>query len=130
MTKKITKKTTATHRAEIAKRMHIAAMGDGFHILEIPAADGAPFEAWPGPFKSKRAAELFLDELLDAYAEGNPNEACCSNGIFAVFEQRARVVEFLEGQNGVANPRELACELIRHQPWNGFHGCHDGEIPF
>jgi len=86
MTKK-SKKTTeqnfaerraeiAKRRAEIAKRMHVADTYCGFHILEIPAADGSPLKAWPGPFKTKRAAELYLEELLDDYANRDPLSAC------------------------------------------------------
>ncbi len=124
----------AERRAEIAKRMHVAKMGDGFHILEIPAADGSPFEAWPGPFKTKRAAELFLDELVDAYAKGNPNGVCCSGGIFVVFEQQARVLEFLEKRENTTDLRALARDLISFQPWqNGPYGPlgeMDSEIPF
>ena len=134
MTKKNLKsieKTIAERRAEIAKRMHVAKMGDGFHILEIPAADGSPFEAWPGPFQTKRAAELFLDELVDAYAEGDPNNACCSGGIFVVFEQQARVLEFLEKREGTSDLHKLARDLVRFQPWqNGPSGEMDSEIPF
>lgn len=132
--KKPTEQTIAERRAEIAERMHVAKMGDGFHILEIPAADGSPFEAWPGPFKTKRAAELFLGELLDAYAEGKPNDACCSGGIFVVFEQQARVLEFLEKHENIADLCAVARDLVNFQPWqNGPYGPPgemDPEIPF
>ena len=134
MAAKTTKKTPEARREEIAKRMHVARMGDGFHIIEIPAADGSPFEAWPGPFTTKLAAELFRDELLDACAEGKPNDACCAGGIFVVFEQQARVLEFLEKRENTTNLRALARDLVNSQPWQ--HGPHgppgerDAEIPF
>ena len=102
----------AERRAEIAKRMHVADTYCGFHILEIPAADGSPLKAWPGPFKTKRAAELFLDELLDAYAEGDPLSAC-DYYIKRIkeLEQRAVLLEFLEEREGIADPRILARDL-------------------
>ena len=131
---KTVEQTIAERRVEITKRMHVAKMGDGFHIIEIPAADGSPFEAWPGPFTTKLAAELFRDELLDAYAEGKPNDACCSAGIFVVFEQQARVLEFLEKRKNTANLRALARDLVNSQPWQhgpyGTPGERDAEIPF
>ncbi len=133
MTKKNQKtveQTIVERRAEIAKRMHVAKMGDGFHIIEIPAADGSPFEAWPGPFNSKLAAELFRDDLLDAYAEGNPNNACMSGGIFQEFEQRAGVLNFLETQVGIADPRALAASLCQDRPWLGLGAREMAEIPF
>ena len=111
--------------------MHVAKMGDGFHILEIPAADGSPFKVWPGPFKTKRAAELFRDELLDAYAEGKPNDACCSGGIFEAFEEQASVLEFLEKRAPFADLLELARDLCQFRPWELRHPNNsDDEIPF
>ena len=113
--------TTAERRAGIAKRMHVANMGDGFHILEIPAADGSPFKSWPGPFKTKRAAELFLDDLLDAYARGKPivaiREYGRNAGLFEAYGERARILEFLEKRDGIADPRALAYELNNYRPW-------------
>ncbi len=132
--KKTTDQTIADRRAEIAKRMHVAKMGDGFHIIEIPAADGSPFTAWPGPFTTTLAAELFRDELVDAYAEGDANKACCSGGIFVVFEQQARVLEFLSERENTTNLRALARDLVNSQPWqygpHGPPGERDAEIPF
>ena len=122
-------KTIAERRVEIAKRMHIAEMNDEFHILEIPGADGAPFKAWPGPFWVRRAAALFLERLLDAYAEGNPELAFCDPGFRNLYEQEVRLLEFLEKKEGIVDPRGLAQELCHYQPWI----CRremDGEIPF
>ena len=134
MAAKTTKKTDASRREEIAKRMHVAKMGDGFHIIEIPAADGSPFRAWPGPFTTTLAAELFRDELIDACAEGDANKACCSGVIFSYFEQQARMLEFLEKCENTTNLRDLARDLVNSQPWqHGHHGPPvdiDAEIPF
>jgi hypothetical protein len=121
-------------RGKIAKRMHIAKMGDGFHIIEIFGRDDNPFAIWPGPFTSKRAADLFLDDLLDAYADGDPNDVCRSRSIFVVYEQQARVLEFLEKRENIADLNELARDLVDFKPWrNGPYGSpgeRDSEIPF
>ncbi len=134
MTTKTTKKTTASRRAEIAARMHVAKMGDGFHIIEIPAADGSPFEAWPGPFTTKLAAELFRDDLIDICAEGLNEPIHFEPDNFVAFEQIARVLEFLEKRENTANLRALARDLVNSQPWqHGHHGPpgeRDVEIPF
>ncbi len=78
MTVKTLKDFIAERRVEIAERMHVAGMSDGFHILEIPAQDGSPFTVWPGPFRTQRAAELFLEDLVDAYSRGTPETTCGS----------------------------------------------------
>ncbi len=123
-------------RGNIAKRMHVAKMGDGFHILEIPGGDGGTFEAWPGPFACKRAAELFLDDLLDAYADADrdPNDVCCYRGFFVAYEEQARVLEFLEKRENIADLNALARDLVEFQPWrNGPHGSPgdmDSDLPF
>ena len=64
--------TIAERRAEIAKRMHVPKMKDGYHILEIPGRKGEPYEFWPGPFQTERGAKLALDDLLDCYATSEP----------------------------------------------------------
>ena len=119
-------------RAEIAKRMHVAELCGGFHILEIPAIDGGPFECWPGPFKTKRAAELFLEDLLDAYADGEPLRAC-GGYISRIkgYEQQAELLQFLERRDGLLNLRELArdlSELLLCRYGSPIE--HDTEIPF
>ena len=110
--KKTAERAVAKRRAEIAKRMHVAELCGGCHILEIPAADGSPFEAWPGPFKTKRAAELFLEDLLDAYADGDPLRAC-GRYISRIegYERQAELLEFLERRDGMLDLRELARDL-------------------
>ena len=122
----MTKKTKMTieqafneRRGNIAKRMHVAKMGDGFHILEIPGGDGEPFAIRSLPFASKRAAELFLDDLLDAYADADRdlNDVYCYRGSFVAYEQQARVLEFLEKRENIADLNALARDLVEFQPW-------------
>ena len=93
--------------AEIAKRMQISEVTAGFQILEAPAGDGAPFKVWPPTFQTKRAAELFLEELIGFYVICDPEEIYGSSVDPKSYEETARVWESLE-QQGVANPRELA----------------------
>ncbi len=132
--KKTIERTFKERRGDIAKRMHIAKMGDGFHIIEIIDRDDKPFAIWPGPFASNRAAELFLDDLLDAYANGDPNDVCRYSGIFVEYEQQARILEFLEKREDIANLNELARDLVGLKPWlNNPPGSSrdiDSEIPF
>ena len=120
-------------RVKIAKRMHIAKMGNGFHILEIPGGDGAPFEAWPGPFASKCAAELFLDDLLDAYANGGVNFCWFLSSLFD-YDQQARILDFLEKRENIADLNALARDLVEFEPWRndpyGSPGDMGSEIPF
>ncbi len=128
--KKTAEQTIAKRRAEIAKRMHVAELCGGYHILEIPAANGSPFDAWPGPFKTKRAAELFLDDLLDAYADGEPLRACgCYISRIKGYEQQAELLEFLERRDGMLDLRELARDLSDLMLWH--HGSPiEHELPF
>ncbi len=130
--KKTAEQTIAKRRAEIAKRMHVAELCGGYHILEIPAADGSPFEAWPGPFKTKRAAELFLEDLLDAYAEGDPLRACdCYISRIKNYERQAGLLEFLERRDGMLDLRELARDLSDLMLCRyGSPIEHDTETPF
>ncbi len=120
-------------RGDIAKRMHIAVVGDEFHIIEIPGGNGEPFETWSCPFASKRAAELFLSDLLDAYANGDMN-LCGSLSSLVDYEQQARVLEFLVKRENIADLNALARDLVEFQPWrNGPHGSPgdmDSDLPF
>ena len=68
----------AERRKEIAEVLHVVRVGEGYHILQIPGDDGAPCTSWPGPFESETAASLFRDDLIDAAAEGEARNACCS----------------------------------------------------
>jgi hypothetical protein len=126
---KSTEQTTAEHRAEIAKRLHVIKIGGEFRIIEIPAADGSPFECCPSGFRAERATQILLDDLLDAYAEGDTERVFDYPGRPRDYEQRSAVMEFLEQQNGVANPRELARALIHDRPWERCNDM-DSEIPF
>ena len=142
MTKKSQKtveQTIAKRRAEIAKHMHVPKMKDGYHILEIPGRKGEPYEFWPGPFRTERGAKLFLDVLLNFYAEGDPEQALDYPGRCEGYDEQAGVLTFLEKQEDISNLRALASELCRMRPWNGFaengddpfeEGTHDSEIPF
>lgn len=95
--------------------LHIAHLGDGYHILEIPGPDGKPFRAWPGPFESEEAADLFQDCLVANAVEGNPNNACCYYGIFEDFNIAGRILAWFN-KNGVEE-RNLACKLASDRPW-------------
>ena len=128
MTTKITKKTLAERRAEIAERMHVPKMSDGYHILEIPGRNGEPYEFWPGPYKTERGARLFLDHLLDWYAEADPAQAleiviCCKN-----YDEEAGVLTFLEGQKNISDRRALARDLCRLRPWRSYLA--EDDLPF
>ncbi len=130
--KKTIEQALNERRGDIAKRMHIAVVGDGYHIIEIPAADGSPFKVWSGriwprPFQTEHAADLFRDDLVDAYAQGNPNDANITGRNFEHFEMRARVLEFLENRGGIADPRGLARDLCESNLFGP--SCTD-EIPF
>ena len=102
-------------RAAISNTVHIADFDGGFHILQVPGPDGTPFKAWPGPFESELAASLFRDDLLCAYFEGNPNDACCSSGILDFFNVAARFLACI-GQD-TADNRRLATKLASKRPW-------------
>ena len=107
----------AERRSEIAKRMHIAEMDKGFYVLEIPGADGAPVQLWTGPFWSRRAAGLFVERLLDAYAKGDPELAICYPDFRKFYEEEVRLLEFFEKQEGISDPCKLVLELRRERPW-------------
>ena len=123
-------------RGDIAKRMHIAVVGDGFHIIEIPGGDGKPFATWSCRFASKRAAELFLDDLLDAYANGDMNYCWSLSSLFD-YDQQARLLEFFEKRENIADLNELARDLVGSRPWlnsrpgssgDSPQGRHEGEV--
>ncbi len=118
MTVKTLKDYIAERRIEIAERMHVAEMSNGFHILEIPAQNGSPFAVWPGPFRTQRAAEMFLENLVDAYARGTPEAACgSSQEMLKEYEMRDRVMDILEEHGDIADPGALARELCMFRPW-------------
>ena len=121
--------TVAERRAEIAKRMHVPKRKDGYHILEIPGRNGEPYEFWPGPFKTERGAKMFLDVLLDCYAEGEPEQALDYREGCNGYDREASVLTFLEKQKDISDLRALASELCRMRPWFGFSE-FDDEIPF
>ena len=131
--KKTVEQAFNERRVKIARRMHIAKMGDGFHIIEIPGGDGAPFVTWSCPFASKCAAELFLDDLLDAYANGYMN-LCGSLSSLVNYEQQARVLECLEKRENIADLNALARDLVEFEPWqndpHGSLGDMDSDPPF
>jgi hypothetical protein len=110
-----TEQIIAKRRAEIAQRMHIAEFDSRFYILEIPAADGSPFEVGHGPFGGRGGAELFLNDMLDAYARGVPIDAIIEGGpdcdFIESYGEQAIILELLKGTEGIADPRALAREL-------------------
>ena len=136
MAKKITKKTNTpktkpASRDEIAQMFHVPLLKDGHHVLQIPGRDGGPFEIWPGPFNTERGARLFLDTLIDCYADGSPEEALRYQNGCQGYDEQAGVLTFLELQD-TTNLRALASEFCRLRPWQGFTGSNfdDVEIPF
>ncbi len=126
---KTTEQTVAERRAEIAKRMHVPKRKDGYHILEIPGRKGEPYEFWPGPFQTERSARLFLDDLLDWYAKGEPEQALDYQGKCEGYDQQASLLTFLEEQKDINDLRSLSRELSRVQPWFA-RPAEDMEDPF
>lgn len=103
-------------QAELEASMHIVRMADGlYHVVSIPGFDGEPVHAWPGPWETEAAASLFMDDLLDAYAQGSPGDACCSSGISEHLNLAGRLLAFIERHDGSA--RSLARALARDRPW-------------
>ena len=125
---KTIEQTIAKRRAEIAKRMHVPKMKDGYHILEIPGRNGEPYEFWPGPFVTERGAGLALEDLLDWYAIGEPEQALDYPGGCGAYDQEACLLTFLEEQKDFSDLRELARELSNVRPWT-IRPDHE-EIPF
>ena len=125
MEPKVTVKTLkdyiAERRIELAKHMHVAESLDGFFILEIPSQNGSPFTVWPGTFRTRRAAELFLEDLLDACSRGTPEAAIRTHDFIKEFEMQDRVMEILEehleAHEGIVDPGALARELCMFRPW-------------
>ncbi len=101
--------------AAIAKRMRISEVTAGFQILEAPAGDGAPLKAWPPIFQTRRAAELFMEELIAFYVICDPEEIYGASVEPEFYEEIARVWRSLE-QQGIANPRELARTFCARWP--------------
>lgn len=131
MTKKSRKtveQTITKRRAEIAKRMHVPKMKDGYHILEIPGRKGEPYEFWPGPFQPERGAKLALDDLVACYAEGDPEQAMDYPQGCEGYDQQAALLTFLEAQKDINDLRELARKLSYSRPW--FVHSADDQIPF
>ncbi len=107
-------------RAAIAKRMQVCAVAAGFQVIESPTADGAFLKVWPPTFQTRRAAELFMEELTTFYAICDPAEIYGAGLEPELYEEVARVWGSLERQ-GVANPRELAKSFCARWPawWPG-----------
>ncbi len=133
--KKTVEQPTNERRAEFAKRMQIMQAWNGsYHVLEVPGRDGEPIKAWPGPFHSKRAAELLLEDMIDPYVDNTLGSGFCPlclerGNLVADYEREAAFMELMEKQGGVNDPRGLARLLIQQQPWFGRGGNDDG-IPF
>ncbi len=130
----MTKKTKMTieqdfnkRRADIAKRMHIVVVGDEFHIIEIPGGDGEPFAKWTCRCVSMRAAELFRDDLLDDFAYGNL-DPCDSRSLYVDYDQQARLLEFLEKRENIADLNELARDLADLRPWEKRPSSSSGDM--
>ena len=120
----------AERRAEFAKRMHIMKAWNGsYHVLEVPGSDGEPIKAWPGPFHSKRAAELLLEDMIEPYVRGSLDDLEHID-LVAKYEREGVFVELIEEQGGVNDPRGLARLLMEKQPWNSRYASSDSEIPF
>ena len=107
--------TVAERGKNFAQVLHVVHTGDGYHILQIPGDDGAPCSSWPGPFESENAASLFRDDLIEAAAQGNPAEACCSDGIFDHYNLAGRILDIIETHSG--DDRALACAITSQEPW-------------
>lgn len=121
--------TLEARRKEIDAALHIVKLADGYHIIEVTGDPESPVKAWPGPFASHSAADLFRDDLVQAYAEGSPNDACCSYGIFEHFNIAGEILNILCAHPG--DPRAQALELARAKPWQQGQDLHDsGDVPF
>ena len=128
--KTTSKKTAAARRAEIAKRMQIMQAWNGsYHVLEV--AVGEAIKAWPGPFRSKRAAELMLEDMIEHHVRGSLDDLE-HHDLVANYEREAAFVELIEKHGGVDDVRGLALLLFQKQPWSSSPGARtqDDEIPF
>ncbi len=105
----------AERRAEISEVLHIVESGDGYHILQIPGPDDQPCVAWAGPFAGRTAARLFRGHLIEAAAEGNPGNACCSSGIYEHYNLVGRLLDVIEAHRG--DHESLADRLAKERPW-------------
>jgi hypothetical protein len=105
----------AERREEFSARLHIAPMGDGYHILEVPGAKGEPFQPWQGPFATKAAASLYRDDLVEAWAAGSPADAYCSYGIYEHFNLAGRLLNIIERYG--SDNRKLANMFASERPW-------------
>ncbi len=76
-----------------------------------------PLEDLTDRFRSC-AARLFLNDLLDARADGDPGRAVQYPGKCHGYDQQAGVLAFIDAQKGIGDLRELSRELCREQPWN------------
>ena len=117
-------------RAEFAADMHVIRMADGrYHVVSIPGFDGEPIHAWPGPWDTEAAARLFMNDLLNACAEGSPSDAYCSSGIFEHFNLAGRILDVIEKHGG--DSRRLSLVLASERPWESAKADpSDGEIAF
>lgn len=111
-TKESTEQTVAERLAEIAKRMRIVELGDGFHIREVPAGDGESVKVWPGPFRTLRGAKILVELVSeeDGAFEYYGGRSITDYGV-RQFDRQGRLRDFFEQQEGVSDPRGLAREL-------------------
>ena len=111
MTKQTINGTATKHHAKLSGRFRIAKLGDGFHIREVPAGDGAPVKVWPGPFRTRRGAEMFLEVVSEEDGAAEFYDGAMTDPVVRQYEREARLREFFEQQEGVSDPRGLAREL-------------------
>ena len=106
---------TAKRGLELAAKLHIVESGGGYHILQIPGADGAACTSWAGPFESESAAGLFREDRIVAKAACDPSEVCCSGYDLNFYNVTARFLQVFE--QGPQEPEALARAITKACPW-------------
>ena len=115
------KKKSSISRDEIAKRLHVIEIDQRLHVLEIPDPEEMPCKVWSEGYRTKEAAEMFSECLLNEYEKGTPECAICPS---EVIEQAVDVRKFLEQWSDTSDLGGLAVALCQERPWN------DSEFPF
>lgn len=104
----------------------VRAWNGSWHVFEL--RDGTKeLHAWPGPFHSKRAAELVAEDVVEGSAKGLVDTGQCpfrGHDVLHRYEEEARLLGIIEKVGGVEDPRKVAKALMQRD-----HS-HDDEIPF
>ncbi|MDH3666161.1 MAG: hypothetical protein OEN23_04445 [Paracoccaceae bacterium] len=87
-----------------------------WHVFEL-RDNARHFRAWPGPFRFQRAAELLVEDVIDASSKGITDTEQSqfrenAQEIVHTYQEEAKLLAKIEQFGDVEDPRGLAKALV------------------